>query len=377
MQIDGQPRAGEDLSMEIDVLMGSERDMRFLSLVNFLPKRFTATKSKHEWQDDQIPPESISLTASGAGADWDTNNDITALPVAAAQLAKIRVRDILKLATGEEVVVKVINAGNTIDLFARGHGSTTAAAQGAAAFTAEIVGHVSEDGSDPEDAFYYAPTERYNRVQIFEDNLAISGMVMRSRVSRESERARQRVIKLKRLLSQLNRAMWDGYLEEDSTNKIYTMKGLREAASTTYNVNGALTVAHVYGMVEAMINAGGSPSAIHGHPTVIGRLERLMSGYVTSGVSEYNAKLTVKKISMHGLDIEIHADRHCTATELWVLDYDRLAYGPMSSDEASGEFQAVTITENLKQIEEQVAGYFTMEHRQPAASIVRAYGCTS
>ena len=126
-----------------------------------------------------------------------------------------------------------------------------------------------------------------------------------------------------------------------------------------------------------MINAGGTPSAIHAHPTVLGRLERLMSTYVTSGVSEYNAKLTVKKISMHGLDIELHADRDCINTEMWILDYSRLAFGPMSSPEASGEFQAMTITENLKQIKEQIAGYYTMEQRQPSASIVRAYGCTS
>lgn len=200
---------------------------------------------------------------------------------------------------------------------------------------------------------------------------------MRSKISRESERARQRKIALKSLISQLNYAMWEGYLEEDATNELYSFRGIREAASTTYNINGALTVAHVYGVVEAMINAGGTPSALHGSPTVIGRLERLMSTYVVSGVSEYNAKLTVKKLSMHGLEIELHADRHCSNTELWALDYSRLAYGPMSSSEASGEFQAVTTTENLKQVVEQIAGYYTMEQRNPAASIVKGYGCTS
>ena len=80
---------------------------------------------------------------------------------------------------------------------------------------------------------------------------------------------------------------------------------------------------------------------------------------------------------MHGEEIELHADRDCVDTEWWVLDYSRLSYGPMSSDEASGDFQAVTITENLKQIKEQIAGYYTMEQRMASASIVKAYGCTS
>ena len=383
MQIHGQPRAGEDLSMEIDVLLGTERDMRFLSLVNFLPKNFVATSDKHEWQDDQLDVETFTYVRGGAGTDWDDAADTTALPVVTAQITKLRVGDVLKLAlpaaeAGELVVVKSISvAGQTIDVWSRGHGSTTATAQGAGTLTAKIVGNVQLDGSDPAEAYYTGPTARYNRTQIFERDIAIGGKVMRSKVSRESERARQRSIKLKSLLSQLNAAMWEGYLEEDSTNDVYTFRGIREAGSTTYNINGALTVAHVYGIVEAMLNAGGTPSALHGSPTIIGRLERLMAAYVVSGVSEYNAKLTVKKLSMHGLEIEIHADRHCTNTELWALDYSRLAYGAQSSEEASGEFQAVTITENLKQIKEQIAGYYTMEEKQPAASIVKGYGCTS
>ncbi|MDX9856104.1 MAG: DUF5309 family protein [Candidatus Moranbacteria bacterium] len=378
MQQVGQPRAGEDLSMEIDVLFGSERDMSFLSLVRHLPKRFTAKSYKHEWRDDALHYESISLTASGDAADWDTNNDISDLPCAAAECAKLRVGDILKLTTGELVRVSAIDStAETIDLDARGHGLTTAAAQGEAAFTAYIVGHAASDGADPSDEFYRAPSEKYNYVQILERVIGIGGYVMRSKTSRESERARQRKIALKSLLSQLNYAMWEGYLEADTTNDVYTMRGLREAASNTYNINGALTVAKVYAEVEAMINAGGTPSAIHGHPTVIGRLEQLMSAYVTSGVSEYNAKLTVKKISMHGLDIELHADRHCVNTELWVLDYSRLSYGPLSSDEVSGEFTAVTIEENRNQIKEQIEGFYTLEDRQAAAAIVRGYGCTS
>lgn len=379
MQTFGQPRVGEDLKPEIDVLLGSEKDMRFLSLVNFIPQNFVATAHKHEWIDDEIPATSITYARGGAGTDWDDVADIAGLPVVTAQIIKLRKGDVLKLATGGElVVVKTIDVANQIiDVWSRGHGASTATAQGAGTLTAEIVGNIQIDGSDPASEHYQAPTARYNVVQILEDVLAVSGKVMRSKTSRESERARQRVLKLKRLLKMLNRAMWEGYLEEDSTNGIYSFRGLREAAATTYNVGGALTVAHVYGAVEAMINAGGTPSAIHAHPTVLGRIERLMSTYVTSGPSEFNAKLTVKRISMHGLDIELHADRDCINTEMWVLDYSRLAFGPMSSDDASGEFQAVTITENLKQIKEQIAGYYTMEQRQPSASIVRGYGCTS
>lgn len=233
MQKMGQPRAGEDLSMEIDLLMGQEKDMKFLSLVNFLPKNVKATNRKHEWRDDSLSPESFTYERGGAGTDWDTNNDITGLPVVTAQIAKLRVNDVLKLASGEEVVVSAIDVANqTIDVEARGHGATTAAAQGAGTLTGYIIGHAAKDGGDPESEFYYAPTEVYNIVQIFERNLAVSGMVMRSKVSRESERSRQRAKILKELLSQLNFSMFESYREEDSTNNTYTMKGLREFGST-------------------------------------------------------------------------------------------------------------------------------------------------
>lgn len=375
MQTAGQPRAYESLSPEIDVLMGSERDLSLLSFVRFLKQGEDIQNEKIEWRDDQLPPEKLSLTASGAGADWDTNNDIAGLPVADAERAKLKIGDVLELPSGEHVIVKAIDdSGDTIDLVKRGWGGTTAAAQGAVAFTAKIIGNAQVDGSDPLAASYYAPTERYNYVQIFEDVLAVSGKVARSKVTREAERARQRGIKLKRLLSQLNFALLNG--SRELLNGQATFQGLRNTATTTYNVNGSLTVAKVYAMLTAMINAGGSPGGIHGSATGIGRIEQLMAAYVTTGVSEFHAKLTVKKISVLGMDVELHVDKHMLDTEFLVIDYDRISKHNMSSDEASGEFGAYILEENAKQIKEQVAGYKTVKIKQPAASIVRAYGCT-
>lgn len=373
-------REKEDLSNEIDVLFESERDMSMLSFINFIPKNLIATAEKHEWMDDEMPAETLSLTASGAGADWDTNNDITALPVAAAQIVKLKVGDILMLplpatSLAERVRVKSIDlSANTIELDSRGWGGSTATAQGAVAFTAKIIGNAQEDGADPMLPCAQAATERYNYTQCFEDVVGVSGKVMRSKISSESERARQRMIKLKRLLSQLNNTLWNG--ARDKSGEKASMAGLRITSTTTSNVGGALDKPKLYLGVEAMIAAGGSPCAIHGSAVAIGKVEQLLSDYVTSGASEYNAKLTVSKVQMLGLTIELHVDKHMIDSELAVLDYSRISYGPQSSDEASGEFEAYVIEENAKQIKEQIAGYFTLEQRQPAASCVRMYGIT-
>ena len=375
MQVAGQPRSAEDLALEIDVLMESEKDMSLLSFVNFLPRGLSVQNEKHEWLDDQMPPE--TFTAQGTtGATWDSAVATVSMPVITAQIGKLKVGDVLELPSGEHTVVDAINvAGQTITLAKRGWGGTTAAAQGTSVITIKIIGNAQIDGSDPQAETYWAPTAMYNYVQVFEDVLAVSGKVMRSKISRESERARQRGIKLKRLLSQLNFAILNG--SRDKYLDRTTFQGIRNASSSTYNVGGALTVAKVYAMVIQMVTAGGSPSAIHGSATGISRIEMLMANNVTSGPAEFNAKLTVKKLSMLGMDIELHVDKHMLDTEFLVLDYGRLRIRTMDSDEAKGAFAAYTITENGKQIKEQIAGYYTFEQKQQAASAVRAYGCTS
>lgn len=375
MQVAGQPRSAEDLALEIDVLMESEKDMSLLSFVNFLPRGLSVQNEKHEWLDDSMPPE--TFTAQGTtGATWDSAVATASMPVVTAQIGKLKVGDVLELPSGEHTVVDAINVtGQTITLAKRGWGGTTAAAQGTSVITIKIIGNAQIDGSDPQAETYYAPTAMYNYVQVFEDVLAVSGKIMRSKISRESERARQRGIKLKRLISQLNFAILNG--SRDKYLDRTTFQGIRNASSSTYNVGGALTVAKVYAMVIQMVTAGGSPSAIHGSATGISRIEMLMAAYVTSGPAEFNAKLTVKKLSMLGMDIELHVDKHMLDTEFLVLDYGRLRIGTMDSDEAKGAFAAYTITENGKQIKEQIAGYYTFEQKQQAASAVRAYGCTS
>ncbi len=376
MQIEGQPRAQENLDQEIDVLFESERDLNKLSLVRFLRNNLVTDNEKIEWQDDEMPPETLSAVASGASADWDTTDDTTDLPIASAQITKLKVGDVLELPTGgEHVIVSSIDvSGQKIDVQKRGWGGTTATAQGTSTFTIKIIGNAQIDGSDPIDASYYAPTERYNYVQIFEDSLAVSGKVMRSRISRETERARQLNLKMKRLLSQLNNALVNGSREK--TGNRATFQGIRNAVTNTYNVNGALTLAKIYDVLIAMENAGGSPSAIHGSATVIGIIERLLTGYVTYSVSDWNAKLTVEKVSLLGDEIELHVDKHMVDGEFFLLDYGRLSYGTMSNGKMSGSFASTVTKENGKQLEEEIVGYYTMKIKQPGASIVKAYGIT-
>lgn len=369
-------RFKEDLADAIDVLFASEQDMNYLSFVRFLPfVRGLAKAEKHEWLEDSLTAESITLTASGGGADWDTNNDITDLPVPSGTIARLHVGDMLKLTTGEVVRISAIDTtANTVDLTKRGHGGTTAAAQGTSAFTAYIIGNAQEEGSDPIDAQYIEPGAAYNYVQEFEDALAVSSKVQRSvQSTMESARAHQIALKLKRLLSQLNYAMIEGVREK--IGNIATMQGARNRSSLSYNVSGSLTVAKVYTMLENQINAGASPSAFHGSVSTISKIEQLFASYLQTTGSVRHPDLSVKSLSLLGQNIELHVDKHILSSEILAVDYSRVRYGTQEvAGSPTGDFSVYEVASNGKQLKEHIVGLFTMEQKQAAASVMRAYG---
>lgn len=122
----------------------------------------------------QYTKPNITVTASGGGADWDTNNDITALPVTAADAAILTVGDIL-LVEDEIVVVKSVNrSGNTIDLYERGAGETSAAAHGTSAVTVQIIGNANIEGTVDVEAMVEETDLYTNYCQLVEEKIDLT-----------------------------------------------------------------------------------------------------------------------------------------------------------------------------------------------------------
>lgn len=119
---------------------------------------------------------SFSATASTGSADWDTTNDITALPVASNLIDRITVGDMLLLPTGNEIVVvkSVDRTGNTIDLYERGSGDTSGTAQGTAAFTIKIVGNAHIEGTVDAEAMAEQTAKVTNYCQIVLESIDLS-----------------------------------------------------------------------------------------------------------------------------------------------------------------------------------------------------------
>ncbi len=67
------------------------------------------------------------IGTAGSGTDWGSTSDTTALPIPADSIAGLSVGHVLKVDSEVMIVKSVDKSGNTIDVFARGAGGTTAA----------------------------------------------------------------------------------------------------------------------------------------------------------------------------------------------------------------------------------------------------------
>jgi hypothetical protein len=348
-----------------------------LSFVNHLraPKS-PIIAQKHEWLDISARPVEITSGTSGTGALWDSASATEGLPINSAHTAKLREGDIFLLGDGlEQVIVKSVDtAANTVDVYARGHGSTDGAAQGETAFTIKIIGNAQIEDDDPIDAYFQGFTAGYNYTQIFEDVADQSGTIRRSRVSGGDTLDTAIMVKLKELMRQLNRACIYGVRNLDTANKIGTMGGVREFFTTTKNINAALTLALLEATVVEAIDAGCNPTAIHASPEIISKISQLFVGNVRYQTTDRRAGLSVAVVNMSGLDIMLLPDRDVPSGEMLLVDHDRVFLGALNGNESGDWAVYETMNKNLKQWEKQVGGEFTMEVRSPAAAGVRAYG---
>ena len=168
-------RTPEDLSGVIDTLLLNDKDMRMLSFVNFLKSNAVVTNTKHEFIDD-----SARIVETTAGAAWNST-DLVDLDIASADITQIRVGDQLVTPANEMVVVKSVDtSANTVDVYARGHGSTSPATV-LNAGVLKIVGNAQIEDGDPIDSNAVSQSEVFNYTQIFDEVILLSGYNRRSR----------------------------------------------------------------------------------------------------------------------------------------------------------------------------------------------------
>lgn len=373
-------REREDLSDVVDILMLNADDMKMCSFVRQLPSISEAfgkgvEAEKHEWFDDEARPMTFLSGTSGSGLLWDGAAVTTLLPINSAYTALLRVGDMFVLGDLLEVVrITAIDvSGNTVTVATRGHGSTSGAAQGTAAFNMKYIGNAQDENSDVMDSNYQAPSELYNYCQTFEDVAGVSGTIRRSKAVAGDIHDNSIIKKLKELLKQLNSALVEGI--RDKTGTVATMGGIREFLSTTSNIGGALTLAKFYTAVVAHIDAGLFPHAIHGNATIIATIEQLFNTGVRTVPSGVKGGQSINVVAIMGNNVQLHIDRDMRSGEFLIMDYNRVAYGPLEGGKhEDGNFATYLIEATGKKTKTQVLGQFT--ERVSNGGATKAYGIT-
>ena len=366
-------REREDLSAVLDVL---RPNIKFRSLIRALPGNLNVLAQKHEWLDRTAKADTISLTASGGAADWDSVNDVTDLPCTTANCNKLRPGDVLRLPTGPEVVIvdHIDLAAQTIDLVARGHGATAGTAQGAVAFTAKIIGNTHSETGDAGAVRDMVMTERYNYTQIFSDVVSASKTLRASKnVSLQDELDLAVVQSLKDQLALLNKAMLFGYIDLNTTTKVSTMDGIRNiATSTCAGGTAAVTKVKLEEMVATSTAAGGSGNFAFIAPlNQAARINLLYEANVDLVPDSRAVGLTTEVIKTAVGNVKLFPDTDMLTTEIILIDIDRINYGPLSNGKHSEAFYSEDATTPGSQLVKRVIyGQYTIEVRQPAVHVI-------
>lgn len=379
MELQKNIESRESLSPLVDVLLGNDKDVRFLSGVVFLRSISEAFGSRvidavHKWKDISLRPILITSGTSGSGLLWHSTDATEGLTINSAFTAKIKPQYVLELPTGEVVVVKTVNANNTIDVYKRGAGGTTAAAQTTTAFSIKIIGIADVEGSAPSSHNFQGFTDKENYVQTFEDVAIYSRLAnLSAHFTGMTAMDATLMVKTKELMRFLNRAIWYGMQERDTTNNINLMGGAKYFGSAQVsNVGGALTVAKFYTALKSHISAGLIPDAFHGSINAVSALEQLYNSSVRTVPSDKIGGQSITTINAMGFEIELLPDRDIADTEGFIVDRSRCAYGPIEGNEPGGAWASYDVYNDGKRVGKQIAGYYTAQFAN--AGTTRLYG---
>jgi len=210
----------------------------------------------------------FSISRGGSGTDWDDATDTTDLPVATAHISKITFGDVLLIEeTGEIVVVKDIDrSGQTIDVFERGAGESTATAIGASSVTVRIVGNANIEGTVDVEALA-EETELYtNYCQLIEEKIDITkeDEDQMRKIGRTIDDLRDEA--MRRIKQKLARTSIHGVAVANTKTKPGMTRGLLHWLGLTdglkANVSGAFTETVLNTSIDSIRVEGGRPKAI-------------------------------------------------------------------------------------------------------------------
>lgn len=269
---------------------------------DLFPEDETADSVTVKWFDS----ESYDLSGEVAGSGWNIS-DTAALDIDADLTAIVEIGDVLKCEDEVVVVADVSRAGNTIDVYARGHGSTSAATH-AATTDIYIIGSAHVESRVDQDGLVEDNVERSNYMQIIQEPVIVSKTSANQKyedVQDKMDEVREKA--LRRALRKLNLSLLLGERQaRNSATAPSSFGGLdywlrTTAGAVNDDYSGSWTEAKFIATLQSIADRGGSPDTVIMSTTQKGVFNQLNSSYTTTERTDRGAGTIVSFYEAEGI----------------------------------------------------------------------------
>lgn len=324
------------------------------------------TAVKHEWLEDTVRG---TTTNDVGGTINNTTDPVTVTVTTGDGNTKFRAGDIVKI---EQELCRVTStAANTITV-SRGWGGSTNAAH-ASGILITLIGTALVQGSDLLGARTTTKSGLYNYTQIFEEEVKVAAtMQATAKYTKQNDPEYQIGAQLEIIGVNMERTLLFGRRAAAAAGLPGSMDGIQNRISTNvYNKSSAaLTQAMLEDAMQDIWTAGGRPSLIVVNATQQRRINTFLDGYREADYEDVVLGSMVRRYKTNFGEVDILLDRHMPTDEVWILDEEKIGFGPLEGRALS----TMKLPPLSKEYDVwQISGEYTSETRLEA-SHARIYG---
>jgi len=355
------------LDQMVDSILLDDADV--LSTLGFSNEGKPVTQTKHEWDEDELNP--VTVTAGGVLYSATSATGRALVLTSTAHAGRITAGTLLTdQLSGKNEVLQVTAVNGVSATVTRGYGGTSAEAHGATAIY-DIISNPRPQGmTGPKDESV-ARTRSYNYTQIFSKGVNLSGTALAIEHNGIGAEDTYQVDKrMRELVRELDRTVIMGV--RSSANVVDgtygTMGGLIDYIKHATNGNTTSTVETLVpsvlnAMIKQIWDDGGSPDMVLVGGSQKQKISAFDKEYRRSTMDSRRAGFTVEEfVSDLGISLRVVVDRWIPSDMAIVIDSSRVMIKPLQGRSFFLEKLAKTgDSENW-----QIVGEYTMEVKQAA-----------
>lgn len=349
----------------VDAILLDDSDV--LSTLGFSNEGKPVTQTKHEWDEDELNPVTVTAGAALTVPSASAKLILTSTTHAGRITAGTLLRDQL---SGKQEVLQVTAVSGVSATVTRGYGGTSGEAHGATAIY-DIISNPRPQGMEGPKDESVARTRSYNYTQIFSKGVRLSGTALAIEHNGISAEDTYQVDKrMRELIRELDRTVIMGI--RSSANVVDgtygTMGGLidyiKHATSGNTNSTAETMVPSVLNaMIKQIWDDGGNPDMVLVGGAQKQKISAFDKEYRRSTMDSRKAGFVVEEfVSDLGINLRVVVDRWIPSDMAIVIDSSRIAIKPLQGRSFFLEKLAKTgDSENW-----QIVGEYTMEVKQAA-----------